>query len=108
MAILYLILSIVFNSVANIMFKSASGMPSFDFPKVSLFLGGLFLGAVNTFFFIRSLESLKLSIGYPVFAAGSVLLIALASLFVFKEELNLTKIAGMVVIVVGIFLVSQK
>jgi multidrug transporter EmrE-like cation transporter len=36
------------------------------------------------------------------------LLIALASLFVFKEELNLTKIAGMVVIVVGIFLVSQK
>ncbi len=108
MAVIFLVLSIVFNSIANIMFKSASGMPAFDFPKISLFLGGLFLGAVNTYFFIRSLESLKLSIGYPVFAAGSVLLIALASLFVFKEELNLMKVAGMAVIVLGIFLVSQN
>ncbi len=108
MAVLYLILSIAFNAVANIMFKSASGMPSFDFPKISLFLGGLFLGAVNTYFFIRSLETLKLSIGYPVFAAGSVLVIALASLVVFKEDLHLTKIVGMAVIVLGIYLVSQQ
>ncbi len=81
-----LALSVLFNVVSYIIYKSISGlMPRLWWP---LFVLGLAFGSVNTFLFARALASIRLSIAYPVFSAACIGLIVAASLLAFHEELE--------------------
>ena len=61
----YLVLAIVANSVANVLFKFGSAIDSFTLRKGSLLGLGLAIGLVNTVSFIKSLETLELGVAFP-------------------------------------------
>ncbi len=103
MGYLFLSVSIVFNIVANGFFKSASVMAS-GRQKWILFGVGLFIGLLNTLSYLKSLETLKLSVAYAVFGALSTIGIAVLSLLYFHEDLSMQKMLGLGVISVGLLL----
>jgi len=70
-------------------------------------LSGLFLFAVSFFLWLFIISRLKLSIAYPISTSLSFCFIILASWFIFKEQLLPIQILGIIIIIVGIFLVAK-
>ena len=108
MTALYLALAVVCNVIANILFKQASGLPGWTMPKFGIFGLGLAIGLANTLFYIKALEEYALSVAYPIFMAGSVILITALSAWIFREEISLQKAAGLVAICVGLLLLWKS
>ena len=106
MAYLYLFLAVSFNIGANILFKIISGRAN-SFGTILLFGLGLGLGAVNAFFLTKSLKTINLNVAYPVFSACCIAAMMLISIIMFREKLALINIAGVILIVAGIGLVTQ-
>ncbi|GBD07961.1 4-amino-4-deoxy-L-arabinose-phosphoundecaprenol flippase subunit ArnE [Candidatus Thermoflexus japonica] len=67
---------------------------------MSLYLGG-------SLFWLTALSRLDLSLAYP-FAGLNYVLILLASYFVFGEALNPTRIAGALLIALGVSLIARS
>lgn len=102
MGTLFLALSILFNGVANGMFKVAAEIQDYSARKVT-FLGlGLLIGLANTLCYLKALEKIDLGMAFPLFAGGSILVISLISLLYFHEQLSVQKWIGMAVICVGL------
>jgi len=102
----FLSLSVLFNIIAYMIFKSITGMNN----KVYWFLFfiiGLIIAGTNTFFFIQSIKELNLSIAYPIFSAASIILIVLLSSLIFHERLSGVNIAGAVIAIIGIVLLTS-
>lgn len=108
MSALYLALAIVFNVIANVLFKHASGLPGWTINKAGLFGLGLAIGLANTLCYIKALEHYALNIAYPMFMAGSVILIALLSFMIFHEQISLQKAAGLCAIGIGLALLWKS
>jgi len=108
MAQVFLVLSIVFNAVANSVFKVASAIPELSLRKATLLGLGLFVGLVNTLCFVKALERIDLGTSYTVFSAGSILLITLVSFLYFREGFSAQKVAGLAAICIGLFLVWKS
>jgi len=104
MGYLLLASAIVLNSVANVLFKHASGLPAWTLGKWGLFLLALALGLGNTLLYIKSLERLELGVAYPLLSAASILLIAAASAVIFREAMNTQKIVALSTIFIGMVL----
>lgn len=105
LAVLYLLFAIVFNSAASAFFKASA----IKEPQKLLFLfSGLILGAINAIFYTKSLSKISLNIAYPIFSAGSIIFIAIISFAIFKETMNFKQIMGALLLLIGIFLISQK
>ncbi len=102
---IYLFLSIAFNVVSYLLFKSVSSKPV-DILWIVIFTTGLVLGGVSVFFFTIALKEIRLSIAYPIFSGGSILLMAAFSLAIFAERIGTIHIVGAAVIVLGIALMS--
>lgn len=68
---------------------------------------GLFLYAVGSVFWIFALSKTNLSYAYPMLSLGYILVLILSGV-ILKENISLTKIAGVFVIVLGIILVSKS
>jgi multidrug transporter EmrE-like cation transporter len=103
---LFLILAMLFNSFASTLFKLSADQKNQY--SVLFMVIGLLLGGINAVFYTKSLNRIPLSIAYPVFSAGSIILITLVSMFFFREKLNIKQMLGMVTIMAGIVLVSMK
>ena len=108
MGALFLTLSVLFNSVANTLFKVGADIGTFSPRKLTLLGLGLFIGLANTLCYIKALEKIDLGVAYPVFSAASIVLIALLSLFLLKEGISLQKAAGLVTVCVGLFLIWRS
>jgi small multidrug resistance pump len=104
MGYVLLLFAVLFNSVANLLFKHASALPEWTFQKAGIFLLALALGLVNTLLYIKSLEKLDLGLAYPLLSAGSIILIAGLSVLVFKESLSLQKLLALGTICVGMLM----
>lgn len=98
----YLVLAIVANSVANVLFKVGSGIEGFTMRKGALLGLGLAVGLVNTVSFIKSLETLDLGVAFPVFSAASIVIIAVASYVVLQEPISIQKAMGLGLLCVGL------
>lgn len=70
-------------------------------------ISGLFLFGVSFFLWLFIISRLKLSVAYPISTSLSFCLITLASWFIFKEQLALLQIVGIILIIFGIFLVAK-
>ena len=103
MGYLFLSFSICFNIIANGFFKHAS-LQDPGKEKWMLFGVGLFIGLLNTLSYLKSLETLKLSIAYAVFGACSTIGVAIVSLIYFHEGLTVLKLVGLGVITVGLLM----
>ena len=104
MGYVLLTFAVILNSVANILFKHASGISDWSLPKVALFCLALFLGLGNTLLYIKSLEVLDLGVAYPILSAASILLITGLSVFFFKETVSIQKLVALATICVGMLL----
>ncbi|HEX5037816.1 MAG TPA: hypothetical protein VFX30_11710 [bacterium] len=72
--------------------------PAFDF--------GMFLYGVASLLWFRIISSEQLTIAYPVLVSLTFLLVTIGGSFFFREPVTLMKVAGMMVIVAGIAIVS--
>jgi small multidrug resistance pump len=106
MEYIYLLLAVILNTSSNIIFKGISGKRN-DLLWFAIFAAGLILGAINVYFFTKSLKDIDLGIAYPIFSAACIALTILASVFIFHEKLSLVNMAGVVVIIFGIVLLTR-
>jgi drug/metabolite transporter (DMT)-like permease len=73
------------------------------------FLTGIAVGIPNlfsSFFLILSLDYLKTSVVFPVYSAGSIALISIASYFIFKEKLKKVEKISILVTIFALILVN--
>jgi multidrug transporter EmrE-like cation transporter len=96
--------AVLFNAVANALFKAGAGIPQLSLRKGILIGAGLFIGLLNTLCYIKALEKIDLGIAYPVFSAASILLIGGISFVVFREEMSLQRVVGLATIFAGMLL----
>jgi multidrug transporter EmrE-like cation transporter len=78
----------------------------------SLFLNwytsaGLLLYVVSAFLWILALRRIELSIAYPFVSIGYIVVIV-GSYFIFNEQVNLMKIAGIIFILIGIVFIARS
>jgi multidrug transporter EmrE-like cation transporter len=108
MGYLLLFFAVLFNTAANLLFKHASALPTWTLQKSGLFLLALGLGLANTLLYIKSLEKMDLGLAYPLLSAGSIILIAALSAYVFKEAISLQKILALGTICVGMLMLWRS
>ena len=106
MSYLYLALSILFNVVSYFVYRGIAGKENNTLWH-ALFAIGLILGAINAYFFTKSLKSLSLSIAYPIFSGACITLMVLMSYFIFREKLNIYNLFGAIVVIFGIVLLTR-
>lgn len=114
-------MSVFFNVTANILLKK--GVTSFggitgqksalvlEFSKAAFspqIIFGLLLYGLSFLIWLRVLSFNDLSRAYPLFAASTFLLTTLGSLLFLKEGVSLTRLLGMFVLIIGIFIVARS
>ena len=113
---LILILGIASNASASVLIKLAM-MPPRKFPSPSDPMGALsnwpfWLGlALYGFAFLlyaAALARLPLNIAHPVLTSGAVATVALCSLVIFHEPFQWTTIAGIVLVIAGVALITLR
>ena len=71
------------------------------------FLGGMFFYAVNVVLFAKALDSMEVSVAYPILAGAGFAFLIIASSFFFGETLTFARASGMVFILMGITLLAR-
>jgi drug/metabolite transporter (DMT)-like permease len=70
-------------------------------------IAGLLSFACSSIFWLVILSRLNLSMVYPMVSLGYVI-VAVASIFLFKESVTLVRWIGIIVICFGVFLISRS
>lgn len=112
----FLIIALTLNTVANTLMKmGASNLGAFKeyglwegLLKNYVILIGLFLFALNVVFYILALSKINLSIAYPFMTVGGVILITIISYVFLKETITSSQLAGMSLLIIGLFLITGK
>jgi multidrug transporter EmrE-like cation transporter len=113
---LILVLGILSNASASVLVKLAM-MPPRRFPSLSdpmaalsnwpFWLGlGLYGGAF--LFYAAALARLPLNVAHPVLTAGAVATVALFSVIFFRETFHWTTVAGIVLVIAGVGLITTR
>ena len=113
---LILVAGILSNATASALLKLAStpphAFPTLSQPMTALqnlpLLAGAALYVVAFGCYAWALSAFPLNLAHPVMTAGSIALVAGASYAVFGEEFAWTTVAGFVLILAGIVLVSLR
>ncbi|MHC4538587.1 MAG: EamA family transporter [Planctomycetota bacterium] len=71
-----------------------------------LVLSGFLTAFLGSITWIKALSKFELSYAYP-FMSLNFVLVVLLSFWVFKEEVNLHKVFGLILICMGVFIVSK-
>lgn len=119
MAYLMLIFTILFDAFANILIKiGVSKIPAITaknfFQSIPKILGNsyILLGilclviAFPSFNFV--LQKINLSIAYPTLVVGVIVIAEIFSIFFFKENISLSQFFGLMLILLGIWLLFRK
>jgi len=114
--IVIILLGVVFAAVGQVSWKlgmnligPVTGFGSFDLISVFLdphILFGLIMYGLSTVFWLIALSRMELSFVYPFISLTYVLVLAL-SYVVLKESIGLNKIAGTVLIILGLIIISK-
>ncbi|MTI71322.1 MAG: hypothetical protein FH751_13830 [Firmicutes bacterium] len=70
---------------------------------------GLLVGIPNlfsSFFLIMALEYMKTSVVFPIFSAGTIVILGLSSLLIFKEKLKIKEIVSMIMTILALILIN--
>ena len=102
----FLIFAVLINAVANVFFKYSSLAGQQRIESLALLGVGLLFGVVNVVLFTKSLKGITMNIAYPIYSAGTIVLVTLASILIFSENVTVLRIIGISVITVGVILVS--
>jgi multidrug transporter EmrE-like cation transporter len=70
-------------------------------------LGGLALYVISVVFWILALSRVDVSVAYPMLSIGYIVS-ALAGWLLFSEAVSAARVAGIVIIIVGVWLVARS
>ncbi len=79
--------------------------------KIEEVFTGLAVGLPNlfsSFFLIMALEGMKSSVVFPVFSAGSVVMISIGGFFIFREKLKRKDLVSLFMIIIALILINIK
>jgi drug/metabolite transporter (DMT)-like permease len=116
MGFVLLLLTAVLMAVANLLIKNGiSQAGGFTLTILALFqllrepalVVGLLLTGISALLWFRILASQKLSTCYPLFVSLTYSFIALGAFYFLHEKISIQKLAGLVVIIIGITLVAR-
>lgn len=113
---LILILGIAANTSASVLVKMAM-LPPRQFPSLSSpmaaltnwpFWLGLFFYGATFLLYAAALARLPLNVAHPVMTSGAVAAVALLSMLIFREPFYGTTIAGIILVIAGVFLITSR
>jgi multidrug transporter EmrE-like cation transporter len=119
MHIVFLVIALVFNALANILMKLANlrGIADhnstlsdritgvyFSWP----FITGLFLFGLNLLCYTFALSKMHLSVAYPIMVGAGFAIIGISSYFLFNERLTPFQITGTFMILIGVTLLAYQ
>ena len=113
---LILILGIASNASASVLVKIAM-MPPRKFPSLSEpmaalsnwpFWLGLGLYGAAFLLYAAALARLPLNVAHPVLTSGAVATVALCSWLIFREPFHWTTIAGILLVIAGVALITLR
>ena len=118
----FLTVALVLNAAANVLLKigavTAKGAPLATpslWAKAAHFLNlattaGIVLFAANVLVYRRALDSLNVSVAYPVMVSGGLIIVTIAAALLpgLRERITWVQIAGMVLIAAGVWLVALQ
>lgn len=93
----YLILSIIFETLGTTCMKISEG-----FTKLLPALGTLLAYGVCFAFFSMALKKISVSVAYAIWGAAGITIISVIGIFVFKESVSVLKIVSILFIVLGV------
>lgn len=113
---LILVLGIVSNASASVLVKMAMmpprKFPSLGEPMAALgnwpFWLGLGLYGAAFLLYAAALARLPLNVAHPVLTAGAVATVALFSIVIFREPFHWTTVAGIVLVIAGVALITAR
>jgi multidrug transporter EmrE-like cation transporter len=116
----FLMLGVSLNAVAQLLLKAGTNaIGQFEFSagnivpvgiKLALephILGGLACYVVSVVVWILGLSRVDVSIAYPMLSVGYVLN-AVAAWYLFGEAVSVTRLAGIGVIIIGVYIVARS
>ena len=71
-------------------------------------LSGMFIFGISFLVYLFVISKLQLNIAYPIVTSSGIIIISLIAWIFFKEALTSLQIAGIGIIVFGIFLLATK
>ncbi len=107
----WLTIAVIFNVAANSLLKYSSVNSSdagfFSQLQSVVFYVAIIAAAVNFFLYGKALKTISLAISYPIYTAGNVILIVIASMLIFNEKISAVNLLGIFVTTLGIFLITK-
>ena len=101
MAYTYLLIAILSEVLATSMLKASDGFTKL-IPSIVTFIGY----AVSFYFLSMVLKYIPIGISYAIWSGLGIVLISIVGLLVFKQELDLPGIFGMVLIISGVIVIK--
>ena len=119
--VILLIICVIITPVGNLLLKSGmnecgsiaeagGGVVQYYakvFTKWQVLVGGV-VYIMSALMWLAVLGMMDISAAYPVFVSGAFLIVTLAAIVLFHEHVNLARVLGILVVVLGILLVSQS
>lgn len=99
--------AIIANVLTNIGFKYSALNELVPAKKWSWLAVGLVFGLINSVLFTESLRFVSLQVASTVFFALTIVGLYLVSVFWFNEPITLLRLAGAVVVIVGVIMMSM-
>ena len=100
MAYTYLLIAILSEVLATSMLKASDGFTKL-IPSIVTFIGY----SVSFYFLSMVLRYIPMGISYAIWSGLGIVLISIVGLLVFKQELDLPGIFGMVLIISGVIVI---
>ena len=100
MAYAYLLIAILSEVLATSMLKASDGFTKL-IPSIVTFIGY----SVSFYFLSMVLKYIPMGISYAIWSGLGIVLISIVGLLVFKQELDLPGIFGMVLIISGVIII---
>lgn len=113
---LILCLGVVANAGASILVKYAM-LPPREFPSLSNihaaltnwpFWLGLVMYGVTFLLYAAALARLPLNVAHPVLTSGAIVLVAIMSAILFREDFPWTTILGVILVATGVMLITLR
>tara|TARA_E500000178_G_C16939785_1_gene715786 strand:- start:869 stop:1222 length:354 start_codon:yes stop_codon:yes gene_type:complete len=109
----YLIIAAALSTLGNLTLKLSKtnqidSLPSWINNLNPLFFIAVFFYMLNLLAFSKALETMPVNIGYPVLASLGFIMLAISSIFVFKETLSLIQFWGIITVSIGIFMLASS
>lgn len=111
---------VLLNAVAQLLLKAGTNsVGEFAFTRANIFpvgwqlatephiLGGLLCYAISVVVWVVALSRVEVSVAYPMLSIGYIVN-AVAAWYLFGEAVSLSRLAGIGVIIVGVYIVARS